>query len=52
MLSRKVMLYMSDDEYAIISEKAKKIGISTSRYLVLSAVGKIRNFKDESHKVA
>lgn len=52
MLSRKVMLYMSDEEYAIISEKARKIGISTSRFLVLSAVGKIGNFREDGRKVS
>lgn len=47
MLSRKVMLYMSKEEYALISDRARKLGISTSRFMVLSAVGKIKNFDVE-----
>ena len=48
MLSRKVMLYMSKEEYALIYDKARKLGISTSRFVVLAAVGKIKNFEMES----
>lgn len=45
MLNRRVMLYMSTEEFQQIERKANELGISTSRFLVLSATGKIKNFE-------
>ncbi len=47
MLNRRVMLYMSQKEFEAIERKASELGISTSRFMVLSATGKIKNFEVE-----